>query len=66
MENLLKLNDLSLNNERLAAQTDTLKQSIRIGLRNIWEKTNENWGNHYPLTPKLEEEFYEFCLKQGK
>lgn len=66
MENLLKLNDLSLNNERLSHQTETLKHAIKTGLRNIWEETNEEWGNKFPFSPKLEEEFYEFCFRQRK
>lgn len=36
MERILKLNDLALNNERLATHTNNYKQNIRNSLRDIW------------------------------
>lgn len=33
---MLKLNDLALNNERLANHTQNFKQNIRNNLRDIW------------------------------
>lgn len=49
MEKILKLNDLSLNNQRLANHTEQYKQSIRNNLRDIWEKVNEKYGQRYPF-----------------
>ena len=36
MENLLNLDDLSLNNERLKVHTDLFKHSLRNQFRSIW------------------------------
>lgn len=40
MEKILKLNDLAVNNQKLANHTQHYKQNIRNNLRDIWEKVN--------------------------
>lgn len=54
MEKILKLNDLALNNQRLAAHTEHFKHNIRNNLRDIWEKINEKYGQKFPFTPKIQ------------
>ena len=58
VENLLKLKDLIHNNERLNIHADNFKHNLRNKFRDIWEKVNESYGQKFPYTPKLEEEFY--------
>ena len=66
VQNLLKLGDLSLNNERLNLHADTFKQTLRNRFRDIWEKVNENYGQKFPYTAKLEEEFYDYYKNSRK
>jgi Ca2+-binding EF-hand superfamily protein len=49
MSKILKLNDLAVNNERLANHTQKYKQDIRNKLRDIWEKVNENYEQCFPF-----------------
>lgn len=53
MESLLNLDDLSLNNEKLKAHTNTLKHTLRNQFRTIWEEINEKYNEEFALTPKL-------------
>lgn len=54
MQNLLKLKDLVHNNERLNIHADNFKHTLRSKFRDIWEKVNENYGQKFPYTPKME------------
>lgn len=60
VENLLRLRDLTHNNERLNTHADTFKQNLRGRFRDVWERINEGYGQKFPYTPKLEEEFYHY------
>lgn len=55
MQKILKLNDLALNNQRLANHTQHYKQNIRNNLRDIWQKINEQYGQKFPFGPKIEQ-----------
>lgn len=54
VEDLLKLRDLSLNNERVTLYADAFKNTLKNKFRDIWEKVNNNYGQKFPYTPKLE------------
>ena len=41
-----------------------MKKNLKNKFRDIWEKVNENHGQKFPMTLKLEEEFYKFYLKK--
>jgi hypothetical protein len=60
---LLKLRDLSINNERVNLYADSFKNSLKNKFRDIWEKVNNNYGQKFPYTQKTEEEFYDYYLK---
>jgi hypothetical protein len=60
VEGLLRLKDLTHNNERLNTHATSFKYSLKCKFRDIWEKINEGYGQKFPYTPKLEEEFYEY------
>lgn len=60
VQNLLRLKDLVHNNERLNIHADNFKHNLRSKFRDIWERVNENYGQKFPYTPKMEEEFYEY------
>ncbi len=40
IENMLKLRDLSLNNERLTLYTENMKTHLKNKFRDIWERIN--------------------------
>ncbi len=40
IENMLKLRDLSLNNERLTLYTENMKKHLKNKFRDIWERIN--------------------------
>lgn len=55
VEDLLKLRDLSLNNERVTIYADAFKHTLKNKFRDIWEKVNNSYGQKFPYTSKLEE-----------
>ena len=58
VEDLLKLRDLSINNERVNMSIDAFRHNLKNRFRDLWEKVNNNYGQKFPYTPKVEEEFY--------
>ena len=60
---MLKLRDLSVNNERVNLSAANFKQNLKNKFRDVWEKVNNNYGQKFPYTQKLEEEFYDYFLK---
>ena len=59
IESLLKLKDLTHNNEKLNIHADNFKHNLKNKFRDIWEQVNERYGQKFPCTPNLEAEFYE-------
>ena len=55
VEDLLKLRDLSINNERVNLTIDGFRQNLKNRFRDIWEKVNNNYGQKFPHTAKMEE-----------
>ena len=53
MEDLLKLRDLSVNNERVNLTIDGFRESLKSRFRDIWEKVNNNYGQKFPYTARM-------------